>query len=134
MLNLELFLAQKDVRLKWTNYPHTNSDQTIQKIRTVVDTTAVNSRTYSRVGRLGAVVAVHDCIACCAYEVFYWSRYRMLATPYCSLDSRYATQPRELPETQVPCAAAAIGRASLARENEAGGSWGLEVHILHVNI
>ena len=28
----------------------------------------------------------------------------------------------------------AIGRASLARENEAGGSWGQEVHILHVNI
>ena len=27
----------------------------------------------------------------------------------------------------------AIGRASLARENEAGGSWG-QVHILHVNI
>ena len=67
MLNLESFLAQKDVRLKRTNYPHTNSDQTIQKIRTVVDTTAVNSRTYSRVGRLGAVVAVRDCIACCAF-------------------------------------------------------------------
>ena len=28
----------------------------------------------------------------------------------------------------------AIGRACLARENEAGGSWGQEVHILHVNI
>ena len=27
-----------------------------------------------------------------------------------------------------------IGRASLAREDEAGGSWGQEVHILHVNI
>ena len=27
-----------------------------------------------------------------------------------------------------------IGRASLARENEAGCSWGQEVHILHVNI
>ena len=27
-----------------------------------------------------------------------------------------------------------IGRASLARENEAGGSWGQEVHILHVNV
>ena len=27
-----------------------------------------------------------------------------------------------------------IGRAGLARENEAGGSWGQEVHILHVNI
>ena len=27
-----------------------------------------------------------------------------------------------------------IGHASLARENEAGGSWGQEVHILHVNI
>ena len=27
-----------------------------------------------------------------------------------------------------------IGRASLACENEAGGSWGQEVHILHVNI
>ena len=27
-----------------------------------------------------------------------------------------------------------IGPASLARENEAGGSWGQEVHILHVNI
>ena len=27
-----------------------------------------------------------------------------------------------------------IGRASLARENEAGGSWGQEIHILHVNI
>ena len=27
-----------------------------------------------------------------------------------------------------------IGRASLARENEAGGSWGQEVHIIHVNI
>ena len=27
-----------------------------------------------------------------------------------------------------------IGRASLARENEAGGSWRQEVHILHVNI
>ena len=28
----------------------------------------------------------------------------------------------------------AIGRASLARGNEAGGSWGQKVHILHVNI
>ena len=27
-----------------------------------------------------------------------------------------------------------IGRASLARENEVGDSWGQEVHILHVNI
>ena len=27
-----------------------------------------------------------------------------------------------------------IGRVSLARENEAGGSWGQEVYILHVNI
>ena len=27
-----------------------------------------------------------------------------------------------------------IGPASLARENEAGGSWGQEIHILHVNI
>ena len=27
-----------------------------------------------------------------------------------------------------------IGPASLARENEAGGSWGQEVHILHVYI
>ena len=27
-----------------------------------------------------------------------------------------------------------IGPASLARENEAGGSWGQEVHLLHVNI
>ena len=27
-----------------------------------------------------------------------------------------------------------LGRASLARENEAGGTWGQEVHILHVNI
>ena len=27
-----------------------------------------------------------------------------------------------------------IGRASLARENEAGGSWGQKVHILHVNV
>ena len=27
-----------------------------------------------------------------------------------------------------------IGPVSLARENEAGGSWGQEVHILHVNI
>ena len=27
-----------------------------------------------------------------------------------------------------------IGRVRLARENEAGGSWGQEVHILHVNI
>ena len=27
-----------------------------------------------------------------------------------------------------------IGRASLARENEAGGNWGQEVHLLHVNI
>ena len=27
-----------------------------------------------------------------------------------------------------------IGPASLARENEAGGSWGQEVHIRHVNI
>ena len=27
-----------------------------------------------------------------------------------------------------------IGRVSLARENEAGGSWGQEVHILHVNV
>ena len=26
-----------------------------------------------------------------------------------------------------------IGRASLAGENEAGGSWGQEVHILHIN-
>ena len=29
-------------------------------------------------------------------------------------------------------AAACTGRANLARENEAGGSWGQEVHILHV--
>ena len=27
-----------------------------------------------------------------------------------------------------------MGRASLPRENEAGGSWGQEDHILHVNI
>ena len=27
-----------------------------------------------------------------------------------------------------------IGRVSLARENEAGGCWGQEVHILHVNV
>ena len=27
-----------------------------------------------------------------------------------------------------------IGRVSLARENEAGGSLGQEVHILHVNV
>ena len=27
-----------------------------------------------------------------------------------------------------------IGRVSLARENEAGGSWGQEVNILHVNV
>ena len=27
-----------------------------------------------------------------------------------------------------------IGRASLVREKEAVGSWGQEVHILHVNI
>ena len=27
-----------------------------------------------------------------------------------------------------------IGRVSLARENEAGGNWGQEVHKLHVNI
>ena len=27
-----------------------------------------------------------------------------------------------------------IGRASLARENEAGDNWGQEVHILHVEI
>ena len=27
-----------------------------------------------------------------------------------------------------------IGRVSLARENETGGRWGQEVHILHVNI
>ena len=26
------------------------------------------------------------------------------------------------------------GPVSLARENEAGGSWGQEVHILHVNV
>ena len=26
-----------------------------------------------------------------------------------------------------------VGRVSLARENEAGGSWGQEVHIRHVN-
>ena len=28
----------------------------------------------------------------------------------------------------------AIGRVSLARENEAGGSWGQKVHILHVKV
>ena len=27
-----------------------------------------------------------------------------------------------------------IGRASLVHENEAGGSWGKEVHILHISI
>ena len=27
-----------------------------------------------------------------------------------------------------------IGRVSLARENEAGGSWGQKVHILHVKV
>ena len=27
-----------------------------------------------------------------------------------------------------------IGCASLARENEVGGSWGQKVHILHVNV
>ena len=27
-----------------------------------------------------------------------------------------------------------IGPASLAHKNEAGGSWGQEVHLLHVNI
>ena len=34
----------------------------------------------------------------------------------------------------VQIASVAIGCASLACENEAGGSWGQEVHILHVNI
>ena len=38
---------------------------------------------------------------------------------YCVID----TAPISLP-----------GPASLARENEAGGSWGQEVHLLHVNI
>ena len=28
----------------------------------------------------------------------------------------------------------AIGRVSLARENEAGGNWGQEIHIFHVNV
>ena len=32
------------------------------------------------------------------------------------------------------CEDGAIGRVSLARENEAGGSWGQKVHILHVNV
>ena len=27
-----------------------------------------------------------------------------------------------------------IGRVSFARENEAGGSWGQKVHILHINV
>ena len=27
-----------------------------------------------------------------------------------------------------------LGRVSLVRENEAGGSWGQEVHILNVNV
>ena len=35
---------------------------------------------------------------------------------------------------EVPCVTSPIGRASLARENEAVGSWGQEVHILLVNI
>ena len=52
------------------------------------------------------------------------------------------------PDTKLPAAACVlnvgrlvkyfahphIGRVSLARENEAGGSWGQEVHILHVNV
>ena len=29
---------------------------------------------------------------------------------------------------------AVIGRVSLARDNEAGGSWGQEVHILHIGL
>ena len=29
---------------------------------------------------------------------------------------------------------APLGRANLARENEAGGSWRQKVHILHVNV
>ena len=107
MLNFEYFVIQKDAHLKWTNYPHTNSDQKIQNTSTVVETTVVNSQTCSRVGRLVAVETVHDCIACCAFEAFSWSRYRMLATPYCTLDSRHATQPRQLPETQVTCCATA---------------------------
>ena len=32
------------------------------------------------------------------------------------------------------CELEGIGRVSLARENEAGGSWGQKVHILHVNV
>ena len=27
-----------------------------------------------------------------------------------------------------------IGRVSLARQNEAGGSWGQDIYVLHVNI
>ena len=34
----------------------------------------------------------------------------------------------------VPYLDYAIGPASLVRENEAGGSWGQEVYILHVNV
>ena len=45
--------------------------------------------------------------------------------------SRYLTELRHAAES---CDFANIGRVSLARENEAGGSWGQEIHILDVNI
>ena len=40
---------------------------------------------------------------------------------------------RVLRESGSGTMSSCIGRASLARENEAGGSWGQQVHILHVN-
>ena len=46
----------------------------------------------------------------------------------------YRVTPREFLVNWVTMAAPIIRRVSLARENEAGGSWGQEVHILHVNI
>ena len=56
------------------------------------------------------------------------------------LDPSYVSAPPRTNVDLFACFAerllksSSIGRVSLARENEAGGSWGQEVHIFHVNV
>ena len=60
------------------------------------------------------------------YVTVYWREH--VRARNCSLLSREKVGRRYSAREMI------IGRVSLARENEAGGSWGQEIHILHVNI
>ena len=71
-------------------------------------------------------VKIHSLEELTIYKPFYIS-----SNGRCNRISIYTVDSRYIAKHPRICA---IGRASLARENEAGGSWGQEIHILHVNI